>query len=38
VPAPAWSSERNISVAFTRLLTSSASDRLSFRKIELMCF
>ena len=33
-----WSSARNTSVALTRLLTSSASERLSLRKIELMCF
>ncbi len=32
------SAVRNTSAAFTRLLTSSASERLSFRKIELMCF
>ncbi len=36
--ASSSSSARNTSVAFTRLLTSSASDRFSFRKIELMCF
>ena len=29
---------RKTSVAFTRLLTSSASERSSLRKIELMCF
>src|SRR4051812_952131 len=33
-----YSSARNISAAFTRLLTSSASASPSFRKIELMCF